>query len=124
MASHTVHGAHYRPRVTAEWLTVLEMLILGPLAGILVLGVIPNVLDIEWACTTAFGTGRTAGEDYIAAFAVFGTLGWFAVLVASVYAGIAEARRVAAILPVAWFVLLVGAALIFAASISPATCPI
>jgi hypothetical protein len=89
-----------------------------------VLGIIPSAFDVEWACSTSYLFARTAGEDYAAAFAVFGSLGWFAVLVATIFAGIADARRVAAILPAAWFVLLVGVALIVAAAISPAACPV
>jgi hypothetical protein len=119
----TTGPRHPRLHVSAEWLAALEMLILGPLAAILVLGVIPSALEVEWACTTSLGTTRTAGEDYIAAFAVFGTIGWFGVLVASIFAGIADARRLAAILPVLWFVVLVGAALVVAWTVGPAACP-
>jgi hypothetical protein len=119
----TTDPRHRRLQLSPEWLGALEMLILGPLAAILVLGVIPSAFEVEWACTTSLGTEHTAGEDYIAAFAVFGTIGWFGVLVASIFAGIADARRLAALLPAAWFVLLVGAALVVAATVGPAACP-
>lgn len=119
----TAEPQRRRPHLGAEWLSVLEMLILGPLAGYLVLGAIPDAFDVEWSCVSSGGMERSGGEDYIAAFAVFGTLGWFAVLTGSIFAGIADARRLAAILPVAWFVMLVGSALVAAATLGPAVCP-
>jgi Na+/H+-dicarboxylate symporter len=109
--------------MSAEWLSVLEMVVLGPLAALLVLILIPSAFDVEWACIGHVGTVRTPGDEYIATFAVFGTVGWFAVLVSAVFAGIFEARRVAAILPLVWFAVLVGAALVVAASIGPELCP-
>jgi hypothetical protein len=120
----TRHPTGHRFSPSPEWLSVLEMLILGPLAAILVLEIIPSAFVVEWSCSTALAVEHTAGADYVAAFAVFGSLGWFAVLTATIFAGIADARRVAAILPAAWFVLLVGVALIVAAAISPAACPV
>jgi hypothetical protein len=100
------------------------MLILGPAAAILVLGVIPDAFEIEWACVGRLGVERTSGDTYAAAFGVFGTLGWLAVLAGAIYAEIVGARRLAAVLPVVWFVLLVGAALVTAAAIGPQLCPI
>jgi hypothetical protein len=124
MAHHlTARPSRRRPHLGPEWLSVLEMLILGPLAGYLVLGAIPDAFDVEWSCVSSVGSERSQGEDYVAAFAVFGTLGWFAVLTGSIFAGIADARRLAAILPVAWFVILVGSALVAAATLGPAVCP-
>jgi hypothetical protein len=119
----TPQSQRRRPHLGAEWLSVLEMLILGPLAAYLVLGAIPDAFDVEWSCLSTIGTERTGGEDYIAGFAVFGSLGWFAVLAGSIFAGIADARRLAATLPFAWFVILVGSALVAAATIGPAACP-
>jgi hypothetical protein len=50
-------------------------------------------------------------------------LGWFAALLGVVYANIDERPRLAALIPLVWFVALVGATLIAAASIGPAPCP-
>lgn len=119
----TARRPRRRPQLGPEWLSVLEMLILGPLAAYLVLGAIPDAFDVEWSCVSSGGMERSGGEDYIATFAVLGSLGWFAVLTGSIFAGIADARRLAAILPVAWFVILVGAALVGAATLGPAACP-
>jgi hypothetical protein len=101
----------------------LELLVLGPAAGVLVLWLIPEAFDIEWACIGSTGISRTAGENYIAAFATIGTAGWLAVIAAIVFAGIAGSRRAAAVLPAVWFAVLVGAALVVAAAIGPAACP-
>lgn len=123
MAHELTARSQRRLHLGAEWLSVLEMLILGPLAAYLVLGAIPDAFDVEWSCVSSAGMERSGGEDYIASFAVFGTLGWFAVLTGSIFAGIADARRLAAILPLAWFLILVGSALVAAATLGPAVCP-
>lgn len=115
---------HRSWHLSAGWLSVVELLVLGPLAAILVLGLIPSAFEIEWACIGPRGIEGTAGDTYAAAFGVVGTLGWFAVLAAAIYAEIVGARRLAVLLPVIWFAVLVSTALIAAAAIGPQLCPI
>jgi amino acid transporter len=111
-------------RMTAGWLSVVEMLVLGPAAAILVLGAIPSAFEVEWACVGATGSVRTAGDTYVAAFATLGTMGWLGVLVALIYAEIAGWQRLVAVLPLVWFAVLVAAALVAAAVIGPEPCPV
>jgi hypothetical protein len=101
----------------------LEILVLAPLAGVLAFWIVPNAFDIGWSCTTSSGVQATGGDSFARAVAVGGALGWVFVLVGMLYAYIAERPRVAALLPLAWFVLLVGAVAIAAAAIGPAPCP-
>jgi len=100
----------------------LEILVLGPLAALLVLWVIPSAFEIEWACVGAYGVLRQAGDSYVAGFGVAGTFGWLAVFVAAIFANIAEVRWLPIVLPVAWFLALVAASLVVAASIGPQPC--
>ncbi len=106
----------------AGWLTFLAVLVLAPLAAVLVLWAFPAAFDIEWRCTGTQGVTRTSGDLYIAFFAVVGTFGWIAILLASVFARIAERPRLAATLALGWFVVLVGAALVMAAAVGPELC--
>ena len=55
--------------------------------------------------------------------AVVGTAGWLVVCLGVLFAQIAERPRLAAILPVAWFVLLVLGTVVLAATFGPAPCP-
>ena len=100
----------------------LEILVLGPLAALLVLWVIPSAFEIHWGCVTGSGVLRQAGDSYAAGFAVAGTFGWLAVFVAAIFANIAEVRWLPIVLPVAWFLALVAASLVVAASIGPQPC--
>ena len=111
-------------RVPVGWLSIVEMLVLGSAATLLVVEVIPSAFQIEFDCIVATGTRRTAGDTYIAAFAGLGTLAWLGVLLGIIYAEIAGALRLVAILPLVWFATVVVAALVTAAAISPALCPV
>jgi hypothetical protein len=108
--------------VSPGWLSVVEMVVLVPTAAILVFGVIPSAFDVEWNCVGRTGTRRTAGNTYLSGFAILSTFGWVLVLVAGIYAEIAERPRLAAIVPVVWFAVLVATALVAAAAIGPELC--
>jgi hypothetical protein len=110
-------------RLSAGWLSVVEIVVLVPAAAILVFGAVPSAFDVEWTCIGPTGTERTAGDTYLAGVAILMTFGWLLVLVASVYAEIAERPRVAALLPVLWFVAVVAISLVAAAAIGPELCP-
>ncbi len=103
-------------------LCALEILVLGPLAALLVLWVIPSAFGIEWACVGVSGVLHQAGDSYVAGFGVAGTFGWLAVGVAAIFASIAEVRWLPVVLPVAWFLALVAGSLVVAASIGPQPC--
>jgi hypothetical protein len=111
-------------RVGAGWLSVLEVLVLAPTAAYLVLKAIPSAIKVEWECMTDAGRVRSEGDSSQAAFAAIGTFGWIAVLAAIVYAEIFEAFRLVALLPLAWFTVLVAAAFVAAVAIGPAPCPV
>ena len=111
-------------RVSAGWLSVLEVIVLAPTAAYLVLKAIPSAMEVEWECMTDAGRVRTEGDSYQAAFAAIGTFGWIAVLAAIVYGEIFEAFRLVALLPLAWFTVLVAAAFLAAVAIGPALCPV
>jgi len=101
---------------------LLSTLVLGLLAAVLVIEVIPRLFDIESSCLSTRGVQR-AGEEYFDALVVGGTLGWLGVAVASIYASIADRPRIVLLLPLAWFLTFVLLALIVAAAIGPAPCP-
>lgn len=105
-------------------LSLVELVVFIPLAGVLVLWLIPKWFDIQWSCVSGLGQeGNTSGDVYSNAAGVLGTFGWIVIVIGVLYAHIAERPRLAALLPALWFVLLVGGALLAAAAISPATCP-
>ena len=110
-------------RVSAGWLSVVELLVLVPAAGILVFGVVPSAFDVEWSCLGGFGVQTTDGDAYLAGFATLMTFGWLLVLVGIVYAEITDNERAAAVLPVVWFAILLAISLVAAAAIGPALCP-
>ena len=113
-----------RRRLSVDSLSLLELVVLVPLAGALVLWLIPKWFDIQWNCVTGLGEqGNTPGDSYADTFAVLGAFGWIVVAIAVLFAHIAERPRVAAVIATAWFGLLVGGALVWAAAISPALCP-
>jgi len=64
----------------------------------------------------------TSGDTFADVLVVAGTAGWLGVFVAVLFAQIAQRERVAALLPLVWFVVLIGGAFIAAASIGPAIC--
>lgn len=69
-----------------------------------------------------YGVQATRGDPFGDAVTVAGTFGWLAVFVAVLFAHIAERPRLAAVIPLAWFVGLVLTTLIVAATI--ARCPV
>jgi hypothetical protein len=105
-------------------LSVVELIVLAPAAGIIVFRVIPSAFDVEWGCLGGFGVTRTDGDTYLAGLATIMAFGWLIVAVGILYAEIAENRRVAAALPAAWFGILVVLAIVWAAAIGPAQCPV
>jgi hypothetical protein len=122
MNSETAQSGHHR-RLTAGTLSLIELLVLAPLAAILAFWLIPEAFGVEWSCVTRTGIGNTDGESFAENIAVFGTIGWFVVFIGTLFAHIADRERLAAALPIAWFLLLVTAMTIAAASIGPAPCP-
>jgi hypothetical protein len=88
-----------------------------------VLWVVPSGLGIEWKCIGGSGVVRVSGDSYLAGVMVAETFGWLAVTAGAIYAQIADSRRFAVLLPVAWFVALVGGALVAALSIGSQLCP-
>jgi hypothetical protein len=121
--TNQVIESHPRRRLTAGTLSLIEILVLAPLAAILAFWLIPQAFDIEWSCVGGTGISTSDGESFAQSIAVFGTIGWFVVLLGTLYATIADRERLAAVLPVAWFVVLVAAMTIAAASVGPALCP-
>jgi hypothetical protein len=107
---------------SAGWAGTLEVAFLAPLSAVLVLGVIPALFSIEWECSIGYGVVRTAGDEYLSAFAVVGAVGWLAVLVGMLFAQIREQRELGLLLPLAWFVVIVLASVVAAATIGPAPC--
>lgn len=115
--------SRWRPSLSSERVMWVEVLVLAPLAALLVLLAFPSWFEIDWGCvSTTTGVMRTAGDAYIATFAVLGTLGWLLVVMAALFANVTGSSRFAAYLPVAWFTALVTSALIAAAAIGPRTC--
>jgi hypothetical protein len=113
-----------RHRFSIDSLSVLELLVFVPAAGVLALWLIPDWFDIHWSCLSGFGEeGNTPGDVFSNTVGVLGTFGWILVAIAVLFAHIAERPRLAALLPALWFVLLVGGAAIAAAAIGPAPCP-
>lgn len=110
-------------RIPAGVVSALGFVVLGPLAAVLVLVTIPDAFQVESSCVTQTGAVATDGDVYAGAFAVLGTLGWFAVFLGVIYASIAERPRLVMLLPAVWFVALVAAALAAAAFVGPALCP-
>ena len=114
---------HQRRCALPPALSVVEILVLAPVAAILALWVIPGAFEIEWSCVGRYGVQATRGDSFGDAVTVGGTLGWLAVFVAVLFAHIAERPRLAALLPVVWFAVLILTTLIAAATIGPAPCP-
>ncbi len=113
-----------RPSHLPGWLSVVELIVLAPAAGILVFGVVPSAFDVEWGCLGGFGVTRTDGDTYLAGFASIMAFGWLLVLVGIVYAEISDNRRAAAAIPAVWFATLVALAIVWAAAIGPDRCPV
>lgn len=114
---------HRRRHISVPSLSLLEIVVLAPLAAVLALWAIPDAFGIEWSCVGTYGTLTTRGDSFGDAVAVAGTFGWLAVFIAVVFAHIAERPRLAVALPLVWFVGLVGTTLVVAATIGPLPCP-
>jgi hypothetical protein len=113
-----------RRLLSVDSLSLLELVVLVPVTGVLVLWLIPKWFDIQWSCVTGLGVqGNTPGDSYADTFAVLGTFGWILVAIVVLFAHIAERPRLGAVVAAAWFGLLVGGALLWAAAIGPAPCP-
>ena len=123
MAHELASSTRTRYRPSAETLSVVEVLVLAPLAAALAFWLIPAAFGIDWSCVTSTGVGTTTGDSFARTVAVAGTLGWVFVLVGTLFAHIAERPRLAVALPAVWFVLLVGVMTIAAAAVGPAPCP-
>ncbi len=122
VSMHREPRVHHSRRLPSGLLCAVEILVLGPLAALLVLWIIPSLFGIEWACVGGSGVLHQAGDSYVAGFGVAGTFGWLAVFVAAIFASIAEVRWLPVVLPVAWFLTLVAGSLVVAASIGPQPC--
>jgi hypothetical protein len=109
-------------RLHAGRLSLLEIVVLGPLAAFLVLRVIPSTFGIEWECFGEYGRERVVGDSYLAGASVAGTFGWLLVIVGVLYAQIAESRRLVVLLPLVWFLVLVLTSLGVAASMETPLC--
>lgn len=113
-----------RRLLSVDSLSLLELVVLVPVTGVLVLWLIPKWFDIQWSCVTGLGVqGNTPGDSYADTFAVLGTFGWILVAIVVLFAHIAERPRLGAVIAAAWFGLLLGGALLWAAAIGPAPCP-
>jgi hypothetical protein len=110
-------------RVPVGLLAALETILLGALAAALVLYVFPRGFAIESQCVGPTGQQTTAGDTYVGAVVVFGTLGWLAVFIGALYGSIAERRGLVLLLPLVWFAVLVLSALVAAALVGPVACP-
>ena len=118
------HESRRRRRFSIDSLALLELLVFVPVAGVLVLWLIPKWFDIQWSCVSGFGAeGTSSGDTYSNVVGVLGTFGWIIVAIAVLFAHIAERPRLAALIPAVWFGLLVVGAAIWAAAIGPAPCP-
>jgi hypothetical protein len=121
--THQLTESRPRRRPSAGALSLIEVLVLAPLAALLAFWLIPKVFGVEWSCVSGSGVGNTAGDSFAESLAVFGTIGWFVVLLATLFAHIADRERLAVALQIAWFLVLFAAMTIAAASIGPAPCP-
>jgi cytochrome bd-type quinol oxidase subunit 2 len=120
--SDTALNVHlHRPGIGL--LTAVEIFVLGSLAAVLVLWAIPAAFGVEWACLTTEGVAQRSADTYADGVTLAGTLGWLLAGVAALFAIITEQRRLAALLPLAWFVAFVLVALAAAAAIGPQLCP-
>jgi hypothetical protein len=109
-------------RVPVGLVSLLSMLVLGVLAAWLVVDVLPQLFTIEASCVSGLGWQGSSGDTYFDAVMVAGTVGWLGVGVATIYASIAERRRLVLLLPVVWFLVLVVFALALAIVVGPALC--
>jgi hypothetical protein len=114
----------HRFQLSAGVVSALGFLLLGPLAAVITLGLVPRAFEIESQCVGAFGSVPSGGDTYVGAVVAVGTLGWLAAFLGVLFAGVAEQPRVLVLLPLVWFGVLVAAALVAAAFVGPALCPV
>lgn len=100
----------------------VSILVLGALAAVVLVFLVPELLTIESSCVSAQGWTRSDGDQYFGTVLVLGTFGWLGVAVATIYASIAERRLAVLLLPYAWFVAFMTLALTIAVIVSPAPC--
>jgi hypothetical protein len=112
----------HRPAMPWGLLAGLEVLALALLSGWLVLDLYPSAFDLHWGCVSSSGELHSSADTYIAVFAVGGALGWLVAAAATAIAHASGKRRVAAVIPIAWFALLSLGALAVAQHIGPITC--
>jgi hypothetical protein len=113
---------HRIEHVAPGALSLLEILVLGPLAAFLTIWLVPGLVGLEWQCVGTSGVQRVGGDTYLSAVVVAGTFGWLLVMVGAIYAQIGESRRLAAVLPLVWFSAFVAGALIYALALGPESC--
>ncbi len=123
MTNTFAEQSSHRHRFSIYSLALLEIVVLAPIAAVLALWLIPVAFQIEWNCVSGIGAQATRGDDFSNGVAVFGTLGWLLVGIAVLFAQIGERPRLAVILPLAWFVVLVAGTTLAAVVIGPAACP-
>lgn len=115
--------AALRDHVPAGAVSALEFLVLGPLAAVLVLAVIPQRFEIESSCVGRLGYVGTVGDTYVASVSALATLAWIVTFLAVIYASIGEMRAAVVVLPAACFSAVVLGALAAAVAVGPALCP-
>lgn len=104
-------------------LSLLEILVLGPLAALFTIWLVPSIVGIEWQCIGTAGVEHVGGDTYLSTIVVLGTFGWLLVTVGAIYAQIAESHRLAVLLPLGWFAAFVTGALVIGLSLGPVSCP-
>jgi len=115
--------AHHIRHPSSGSLGLLEVLVLGPIAAALVLRFIPSLFGVDWDCVGAYGRQRVAGDTYLAVMVVAGTFGWLLVALGMLFAQIADSERLAVLLPVVWFLVLVVSSFAFSAATGSEFCP-
>jgi hypothetical protein len=109
-------------RLPVGLMSLALTIVLGALAAVLAIAVIPGLFTVEPACVSAGGWQGSSGESYFDAVMVVGTFGWLGVAVGTIFASIADRRRVVLLLPAVWFTALVVFALTLAIVVGPAIC--
>jgi hypothetical protein len=116
-----VHRSH-RPHLSLGVLSAIVALVLAALSFYLVLVAIPDAFTVTWSCFGPGGSERTAGDTYVSGFVVLGALGWLAALGGTAIANATGSTKLAFAIPVAWFTVLTGLAIVTAWEIGPLPC--
>ena len=61
--THQLTESRPRRRPSAGALSLIEVLVLAPLAALLAFWLIPKVFGVEWSCVSGSGVGNTAGDS-------------------------------------------------------------